>query len=40
MNDLFVDVVGALQQLFQSEPSSGVVCNFDAKIKVIYIDFT
>ena len=25
-----VDVVGAIQQVFQSEPSGGVVCNFDA----------
>ena len=40
MKDLFVDVVGAIQEVFQSEPSGGVVCNFDAKIKVIYIDFT
>ena len=26
----FVDVVGAIQQVFQSEPSGGAVCNFDA----------
>ena len=30
MKDLFVDVVGAIQQVFQSEPSGGAVCNFDA----------
>ena len=29
MKDLFVDVVGAIQQVFQSEPSGGAVCNFD-----------
>ena len=30
IKQLFVDVVAAIKQVLQSEPSGGAVCNFDA----------